>query len=268
MTTPQTSAIDRLVDDLSAALPHTLIALDFDGTLALIVDDPSAAQLVAGAKRAIEALTEIGARVAIVTARDASDVLSLSGLSAVPDLVVAGLYGAQLWEAGTLTAAEPVPELVEMRIRLAEIVDRGSGSGLRIEDKGLSLVVHGRGAAPDALRDIEPRLVDAARDLGLELHPGREVLEVRMPGFDKGSAVAGVLASTGRRALLYCGDDVGDIPAFDFVARLRQQGAPAWSVAIESVEVPELAADADVAVDGPQAVVTLLERLVAAASGL
>src|SRR3954468_13655128 len=60
-----------------------------------------------------------------------------------------------------------------------------------IEDERLSLVVHTR----------------------LTSHPGKEVVELRLRDIDKGSALER-LVDTRSRAVVFAGDDVGDLPAF------------------------------------------------------
>ncbi len=61
----------------------------------------------------------------------------------------------------------------------------------------------------------------------------------------------------------YVGDDLGDLAAFDTLDRLRAAGLATLAVcsgSIEAPEVPELAARADLVVDGPHAVADFLER--------
>ena len=92
------------------------------------------------------------------------------------------------------------------------------------------------------------------------LHSGRLVWELRPPGHDKGRALRSVVEDA--PAVLYAGDDRGDLPAFEEVARLRSEGVAAVSVCSDSVETPDVVRDAaDLLVDGPRGVVELLESL-------
>ena len=61
--------------------------------------------------------------------------------------------------------------------------------------------------------------------------------------------------------MLYVGDDVGDLPAFEVIRGLRSNGRPAWSGGIVSADVPEVAEQADVALDGPADVGVLLAQI-------
>jgi Trehalose-6-phosphatase len=67
----------------------------------------------------------------------------------------------------------------------------------------------------------------------------------------------------GAEAVLYAGDDLGDLPAFAAVEKLRSDGVPGLLVCSGSSEVGELADRADLVVDGPAGVVRLLAALAA-----
>ncbi|HEY9349866.1 MAG TPA: trehalose-phosphatase, partial [Acidothermales bacterium] len=97
-------------------------------------------------------------------------------------------------------------------------------------------------------------------DLHLEL--GRLVLELRPPGVDKGGALAELVEERGARTIVFIGDDLGDLAAFRTVARLRAEGFSGLAVCSGSAEVPELADDTDLVVDGPEGVVALLSAIV------
>jgi trehalose 6-phosphate phosphatase len=63
---------------------------------------------------------------------------------------------------------------------------------------------------------------------------------------------------------MYCGDDLGDVPAFRAVAQLRGDGIAGLAVCSGSAEVSALTDLADLVVDGPDGVVALLDALAAA----
>ena len=72
----------------------------------------------------------------------------------------------------------------------------------------------------------------------------------------------GALAGADPGALLFAGDDLGDVPGFEVVAELRAAGLPGLAVASVSAGTPpEVAAAADLAVDGPRGIVELLRTL-------
>jgi trehalose 6-phosphate phosphatase len=243
---------------------HALIASDYDGTLSPIVADPSAAGPAPGAAAALARLAALVGTVALVTGRAAAEAVSLGGLAGVPGLIVLGHYGAQRWEAGELSAPAGPPGVEQARAALPGLLaEAGAPAGTAVEDKGAALAVHTRRTADPAgalalLREPLRRLAGQA---GLTLEPGRMVLELRPPGMDKGAALRQLAAERAARSVLFCGDDLGDLAAFDAIRDLRAAGVPGCTVASKSAETSQVAAAADLAVDGPPGIVRFLMAL-------
>jgi trehalose 6-phosphate phosphatase len=239
-----------------------LAAFDFDGTLAPIVDDPAAARAQHGAVAALAGLARHIGKVAVITGRPAAIAVEYGGLSGVEGLVVLGQYGRERWENDVLDTPEPPPGVAEAREKLPKILERAP-AGVAIEDKGHALAVHTRRAAePDvALERLRSLLAALAERTGLTVEPGRFVLELRPPGMDKSAALRGLVAELGATAVLYAGDDLGDLAAYDAVEALRGEGVPGVTVCSASDEVTALAERADLVVDGPPGVVRLIESL-------
>lgn len=261
---PTTEAGQAGLAALRARPADAVVAVDYDGVLAPVVARPQDAVPAAGAVAALTALALVVRQVALVTGRNAQVVVDLAGLADVPGLVVLGQYGAQRW-AGTLSSSPPAPGLDPVRATLPRLLAEHGVGDARIEDKGLSLVVHTRGLAdPDgALRQLAAPVRDLVTAHGLQVHPGRLVLEIRPPGFDKRGALLS-LCQPPPSAVLFAGDDVGDLPAFDAIAELRAAGVPGLTVCSASAEGPrELRERADVVVHGPAGVVRLLAGLLA-----
>jgi len=262
------SASDLVDDELGELLAdpsRALVACDYDGTLAPIVHDPGRAVPLPGSVEALAALAPLVGRVAVVTGRVASEAVALGGLERVPGVVVLGLYGAQRWEAGELTAPPPPPGLAAARADVDRMLDGAGLAGVRVEDKGASLAVHTRRAADPAgaLAALAGPLAAVAAAHRLQLDHGRMVVELRPRGTDKGTAVR-ELVGRWTSFVLYVGDDLGDLPAFAEVTALRREGLGGRTVAAASPEAPEVPAAADLVVDGPPGVRELLEALVAA----
>ena len=241
---------------------HALIALDYDGTLAPIVDRPQDAVPQPGVRRQVTELARRVGRIALISGRPATTVVELSGLAEVPGLVVLGQYGVQRWQAGVLREQPPVPGLELARGALPDLI--ADELGAKLEDKGGSLVVHVRQTIEPgrSLSRLHPRVAALARTTGLELHSGRQVLELRPAGHDKGRALRSLVE--GFSCVLCAGDDVGDLAAFDAVDDLRDQGIGGLLVCSDSDDAPEeLRTRADLLVPGPAGVVALLAELVA-----
>jgi trehalose 6-phosphate phosphatase len=258
------------LDAILADPAHALIATDFDGTLAPIVADPAAAAALPGAPWALARLAASAGTVAIITGRPAADAVTLGGFADVAGLIVLGHYGGERWHDGELTAAAVPAGVARVRRELPGVlVAAGAPAGTRIEDKGTALAVHTRQAAdPEAaLARLREPLAALAAAAGLALEPGRFVLELRAPGTDKGTALRELAAERAARAVLFCGDDLGDLAAFAAVRALRADGVPGCTVCSQSPETPRVAGEADLVVAGPAGVVDLLRVLADAVSG-
>ncbi len=239
---------------------RALIATDFDGTLAPLERHPEDSRLAAGALDALTTLAELGAQIAVITGRDARTVLRLGGLASVPGLTVAGIYGVETWTDGALRTPDTPPAMTALQRRLPAAL-HGADPAIWIEDKRLSLVVHARQAADPAaaLATISDRVRALGAELGLEVHPGSDVLELRLPGYDKAQALARL--AEGHGLVLFFGDDTGDLPAFEQIHVLRARGVPAWGVGVLASGADGIADAADVTLPDPSAVVDLLRAL-------
>ncbi len=243
---------------------RALIATDFDGTLAPIVADPREARADPRAVAGLRGVARVVGTLAVITGRPAAEAVELGGFEGVPGLVVLGHYGLERWVEGELTAPDPPPGVEAARERLPGVLaDTGAAEGVRIEDKGSALAVHTRRAADPAgaLAALREPLAGLAADTGLVVEPGRLVIELRPPGMDKGAALTALVAEREAGPVLFAGDDLGDLAAFAAVRALRGDGHPGVTVCSASGEVSELAAGADLVVDGPGGVAALLGSL-------
>lgn len=239
-----------------------LLAVDFDGTLAPIVDDPAAARVHPEAPGILAALAVDVGGIAVVTGRPAADAVRFGQFDDIPELVVVGHYGLERWHAGELRAVDGVDTVDPVRADLQQLVGELGDPGVGCEDKGRSVAVHTRRAArsADALAWLRPRVQDLADQAGLEVVPGRDVLEIRPVGVDKGTALAGLIEEFGPRTVVYVGDDLGDLPAM----RMVHHGTDGTGLVVvsSSAGVDQRVLDtADITVDGPAGLVEWLSWL-------
>lgn len=233
----------------------TVVATDFDGTLAAIVDDPAEARPVAGAVATLTALAGRYAAVAVVSGRP----VAFLQRWLPPVVELRGLYGLEAVSRGRVQA---VGAAGAWRAAVDEVAAaaRAELPGVEVEHKGLSLTLHVR-TNPSALPDATVFAEAAAGRTGLALRPARMSLELHPPvAVDKGTALAELVEATGATAACFIGDDAGDLPAFTALDELGL--ATAVRVAVRSPEAPpELLARADVTVDGPEGAVGWLRSL-------
>jgi trehalose 6-phosphate phosphatase len=254
--------MEAILKDPSGAV----IGLDFDGTLSPIVADPAAARVHPDAPAVLAELGAYVNAVAIVTGRPVATALELGpGLERVPGLVVLGHYGFERWENGRISGPPPPAGVPRVEAELPLLLDSLGLLGVTIEDKGRAVAVHTRRSAdPEgALAKLREPIAELAAKHGLVVEPGRLVLELRPPGMDKGHALSLFLAERDARSVLFAGDDLGDLAAFDAV---RASELPGVTVCSGSAEVTALADRADIVVDGPDGVVALLRELTSAFS--
>lgn len=249
---------------LGGSLSRVLVACDFDGTLAPIVPRPEDARAHPDAPSTLAAIAAVAGTVAVITGRPAATAASIGSLESVPGVVVLGHYGLQRWQDGELSTPPPDPGVAELRESLTQLA-AAAGDGVTVEDKGHSVALHTRNAASpqEVLDGLRGSVDDVAARLGLEVVPGRFVLEVRPTGIDKGSALLALAEESGAGAVLFFGDDLGDLPAVTAIEQLRSRGTPGVVVCSDSAETPaELRSRADLLVPGPAGVVALLRSLV------
>lgn len=260
------AAYEQIVADPSRAL----FALDFDGVLSPIVDDPDAAVIAPECQQALERLGAAVGHVAVVTGRPARAAVTLGGFADASNLgrlIVRGQYGVETWDAATGEFdIPPVPAAIEDFGRdLGPLLRELGLSEVGLEHKQRAIGIHTR-RLPDPQGSLD-RLLEPVSRLaqrhGLHLEPGRMVLEVRKGGVDKGSTLLELVAQTGARSVVYIGDDLGDVPAFRAGLALRAEGVPVLLVQSASAEQAALAELADVAVDGTSGVAEWLNAICA-----
>jgi trehalose 6-phosphate phosphatase len=259
--------------DLVRVAAHTVVGLDFDGTLAPIVEDPARAHIHPDASDVLVELAREIAAVAVITGRPARQALDLGGLEEVGDAIAAagkelfvfGQYGNEHWRSTQrrIVAPRPPRGLATFERDLPRVLRQAGAQDAYVEDKGLAIAVHTRRLEePEAAfrRLLEPMSELAVRH-DLVVEPGRAVIEVRSPGSHKGMVVERIARETEAQGFLFAGDDLGDIEAFEAVADLGARGVATLRVCSASDEESALMALSDVVVRGPEGVLDLLRRL-------
>ena len=196
-----------------AATPVLLIATDYDGTLAPIVDDPAAARPRREALVAIRALCELpNTEVAIISGRSLSDLAMLTG--APDDVHLVGSHGSE-FDPGFADRLAPEASalLSELQRSLASIAARGHG--LALEAKPASIAFHYRNAAAElAERAVADVLAGPATLAGVQTRRGKMVIELSVVPTHKGRALDTLRQRFGASAVVFLGDDATDEDAF------------------------------------------------------
>ncbi len=210
--------------------PDTLLAFDFDGTLAPIVPLPDAARTPTAIYLAMRHLCEI-ASVAVITGRSVADIrerLDFAPKYLVGNHGAEGLPDADWAEGSTDDAVAWTRQIDAVRDRLPP--------GISVEDKGHSLSLHyrtapDREAAKQAIDALVPTLSPAPRVIG-----GKCVVNL-LPknAADKFDALLALQRHEGAGNALFIGDDETDENVF-------RRALPDWLTIRVGHETPSAAA--------------------------
>jgi len=266
------ATLDDVLSPLLADPGRAAVLLDIDGTLAPIVRHADDAHVPEPTRLPLIAIAKRYGLVACVSGRRATTARRIVSLGSI---TYVGNHGAEILRGGQ-TTAEVEPQVAEWARRV-----RAFGEGelrgedlhrlrVRGEDKDVIFGFHWRGAPDEEASEEAVRGVAArAEAAGFVTHWGRKILEVRPPvDLNKGLGVAHLLSEADVDVALYAGDDRTDLDAFDALRAAVADGTlrEAICIGVRSDETPpELEESADLLVDGPLGVRTVLETLAGSA---
>jgi trehalose-phosphatase len=199
-----------------AQAQRLLVALDFDGTLAPLVEDPDASRPLPQAREALARLAQVArVQLALVSGRPAAD---LARLARPPDgTILVGSHGAERGRVVDSAAMlEPVtlsPARWERLQAISAGLEQlaGEGSGAWVEPKPFAAVFHTRPMTDRAAADrLEARAVKLGKALGGHVLPGKMVVEVSVLPAGKAAALARLKKAADADRLVFAGDDTTD----------------------------------------------------------
>lgn len=249
--------------------PHSVLMLDFDGTLSPFVRERMQAKLYPGvADRLLRLAAAPRTRLVLVSGRPAGDFASLLP----PDLHVEiwGSHGREHITADGRSSADPLhPAQQEAFAHLeADLLRHHLGSLL--EKKVGSLAIHTRGLAQSDAERIEVLVHNSYKALSSQaLNSGVELLgfdggiELRGTGCSKATAVESILRTEPPRVpAAYLGDDQTDEDAFAALA-IRAPVGPSLCVLVRPQPRPSAA---DLWLTPPDELLGFLDRWLEAVS--
>lgn len=205
-------------DSLEAALRRfaetrpRLIVLDFDGTLAPLVDDPATSRMSSLARTALRSLVATpDVTVALLSGRAMADLRTVA--QPPPGTVLVASHGAEV-EGGDDAVEGPTIELLNrVHDELEQLAAEHPGT--RVEIKPTGVVLHTRQArGGTAARATSSVLTGPGSLEGVTVTRGKDVVELSVVDADKGSAIELLREQTGSAAVLFAGDDVTDENGF------------------------------------------------------
>jgi trehalose 6-phosphate phosphatase len=251
--------LDRPVLDAITALAAldgegpVLVASDFDGVLAPLVDDPSASRPTPGASAALDRLAALPperARTALVSGRNLAALAELSGPPA--GVLLVGSHGAERGAVQASGAVETLPFSLEpAQADALRAVSDGLEAiaapvdGAWVEHKPSAAVLHTRRCTPEDAREAVSAAVELGASLPVHTMRGKDVVEIAVVETSKGQAIDALRAELGAVAVVYLGDDVTDERAFAVLHEgdLGVKVGPGETVARVRVATPDDAAE-------------------------
>jgi len=216
-----TQSLLEHLDDVTRAVTgaaRILLLLDFDGTLAPIVERPELAKLPQATRSLLLALdAEPRVSVAVISGRSIADLRERVGLA----LIFAGNHGLEIEGPGLMFRPPDLTDTLSLMPTLASDLSKrlAAINGVLIENKGPSLSIHYRNVNDERVADVLDAVTSAwtPHSQLLELHMGKKVVEIRpRVEWNKGKAAQWILEHVGdERVLPVCiGDDTTDEDIF------------------------------------------------------
>jgi trehalose-phosphatase len=212
-TAPAADDLDRALESL-ARVPVLMVATDYDGTLADIVDDPAAAAPVRESIVALRALATLGStHAAVISGRSLADLATLSALDG--QVMLVGSHGSEFDQDFVRSLTQ---KQVELRQQVLDEMHRiaARDPAFQIETKPASVAFHYRNAADGvATPAVKELLNGSATWADVQVKVGKKVLELAVVPTSKGDAIDALRHRVGAGAVVYFGDDVTDEDAFE-----------------------------------------------------
>ncbi len=215
MTTESLGDLGERIRHL-ARVPNLMVACDYDGTLAPLVDDPMAAAANRDSVTALRSLADLArTNVCVVSGRALRDLAALSRLPEEVRLV--GSHGSEFDVGFSSQLSEDQKDLRRAVTEATHAVGRQFGA--LVEEKPAGVTIHFRGM--DAQSQQEARAaVDAGPGAidGVFVNYGRDIIEMAVLETNKGWALDKIRHQVGATAVLFMGDDVTDENGFETLA--------------------------------------------------
>ena len=216
---PSTLLSSHMQDRLRrlATAPKLIVATDFDGTLAPLVENPEKARILPRAQHALDVLASApGVQVVVLSGRSLES-LRQTGLEST-GWIVSGSHGAELSgmslpdDAGALSDEEQAA-LDALARRIERVL--GGEQGMRIETKPFGIAVHAREVSdPRAAEDLLAAAEELGAGAGFTARKGKMVREFSARRVDKGQALEAIREQLPAAPVIFLGDDVTDEDAF------------------------------------------------------
>lgn len=195
-------------------LPGKSLFLDLDGTLFELIDRPEDVIADPPTRDLIDRLaTRLNGRLAVVSGRSLAQIDAMLGPVA-QRIAVAGSHGCEHRWLGKTSRPERPAALDQVAAQFTQFAQR-AGSDVVVEAKSYGVALHYR-RAPQVEARANALADKLARTHDLFCQTGKMMVELRLRGADKGSAVRDLMADAPMAGAspVFIGDDVTDEDGF------------------------------------------------------
>lgn len=238
-----------------ATASSVLIALDFDGTLAHLVDNPDDARMTPECAQALAALTDQPlSHVALVSGRSINDLMRVA--EADPRWWLVGSHGVEIvGPEGSGVHIAPEPNTAEREALWQAFGDVAAQfPGVWVEQKSQGAAMHTRGVSREVERAVHQLLLPVIEGFGdsLTTRRGHGIVESALRSANKGDGINALRNYLAPEVVVFMGDDLTDEDGF---AVLRPGDI--------GVKVGTDATGAEYRIDDPDNVAQFLRELLA-----
>lgn len=199
-----TPALESALEVIGGAR-RLLVASDYDGTIAPIVQDPARALPDPVAMQALERLADMDSTVvALISGRSLADLMRV--VTPDPKILLLGTHGTE--RSGQVSADRDISEILASLRALTDL-----HPGLFLDPKPKAVAVHYR-AAPEHADLVRETIGRIAAEHGGRTIDGKMVCELVLGQENKGTAVEALRSEFGADAVFFAGDDTTDEDVF------------------------------------------------------
>lgn len=220
----------------------TAIITDIDGTISEIVPTPMEAVVKPEIRDIVEEIANKFEFTGVMTGRSIKNAMDMMKSKKI---IYIGNHGLEQFKNGKIHIEPEVEEYIPVIKKLAESIQKQlvNYECILFQDKELSFTVHYR-LCNDG-EEIRKRALDAITSIkeskDLKIAEGRKVIEIRPPiGHDKGTILQKFIFDNNIKKIIYLGDDITDVDAFNELNKLRNEGMiETFSIVVSSKETPD-----------------------------
>ena len=218
----------------------TTIITDIDGTISEIGSTHNKLMITPNRKAVLTKLTENFHLVGVITGRDAIDASNILQLN---KMVYIGNHGLQKYINGQIFISPEIEECIPLIQNVTKILKNKLNSlkGISFDYKKLSVTVHYRQSKEPL--EVKRKILSIITDMNLssliKIIEGRKLIEIRPKiGHDKGSVLDEIIENRNIKKIIYLGDDINDVNAFDTLKKVKENGIQSASICVDSDETP------------------------------